>query len=44
MPQIQHCALYALLRAGEVEEFNRRRAAGETCELRGADLSRLDLR
>lgn len=36
--------LYALLRAGEVEEFNRRRATGEACELRGADLSRLDLR
>lgn len=44
MPQTPHCALYSLLRAGEVEEFNRRRAAGETCELRGTDLSRLDLR
>lgn len=36
--------LYALLRTGDVEEFNRRRAAGERCDLRGADLSRLDLR
>lgn len=36
--------LYRLLREGEVEEFNRRVAAGESCDLRGADLSRLDLR
>ena len=38
------CPLYALLRRGEVAEFNRRRAEGETCDLAGADLSRLDLR
>ena len=44
MPDNPPCALYALLRAGEVEEFNRRRSAGETCALRGTDLSRLDLR
>lgn len=44
MPDNPPCALYALLRTGEVEEFNRRRNAGESCALRGADLSRLDLR
>jgi|LauGreDrversion4_2_1035121.scaffolds.fasta_scaffold396631_2 uncharacterized protein YjbI with pentapeptide repeats len=38
------CPLYALLRRGEVGEFNQRRAAGEACDLVGADLSRLDLR
>jgi len=38
------CPLYALLRRGEVAEFNQRRAAGEACDLVGADLSRLDLR
>lgn len=38
------CPLYALLRRGEVVEFNRRRAEGESCDLAGADLSRLDLR
>ena len=37
-------ALYQLLRQGEVDEFNRRREAGETCELRGADLRGVDLR
>lgn len=36
--------LYDLLREGHVEEFNRRRQAGETPDLRGTDLSHADLR
>jgi uncharacterized protein YjbI with pentapeptide repeats len=36
--------LHELLREGYVEEFNRRRAAGESCELKGADLRHADLR
>ena len=38
------CPLYALLRRGEIAEFNKRRAEGALCDLVGADLSRLDLR
>jgi len=37
-------ALNVLLREGAVAELNRRRAAGEQCDLRGTDLSRLGLR
>jgi uncharacterized protein YjbI with pentapeptide repeats len=36
--------LYLLLREGRGEEFNRRRKAGETCDLRGCDFRGLDLR
>ena len=36
--------LYQLLREGRSEEFNRRRKAGENCDLRGSDLRGLDLR
>lgn len=36
--------LYQLLREGRGEEFNRRRQAGESCDLRGSDLRGLDLR
>jgi uncharacterized protein YjbI with pentapeptide repeats len=36
--------LYQLLRDGGFEEFNRRRKAGEPCDLRGADLRGIDLR
>lgn len=43
-PRMSDSPMYLLLRMGDVEEFNRRRAAGETCDLRGCDLSRLDLR
>jgi len=43
-PRITQDPLYHLLREGEIVEFNKRRAAGETCELTGTDLSRLDLR
>lgn len=35
--------LYALLREGSVGEFNRRRAAGETSDLRNADFRGLEL-
>ena len=43
-PTMSDDAMYLLLRMGDIGEFNRRRAAGETCDLRGCDLSRLDLR
>lgn len=33
-----------LLKEGRVDEFNRRRAAGEACDLRNADLRGADLR
>jgi uncharacterized protein YjbI with pentapeptide repeats len=36
--------MYKLLRMGEIAEFNRRKAGGESCDLVGTDLSRLDLR
>jgi hypothetical protein len=36
--------LYLLLREGGSEEFNRRRKAGETSDLRGCDFRGIDLR
>jgi uncharacterized protein YjbI with pentapeptide repeats len=36
--------LYQLMREGRGEEFNRRRKAGEKCDLRGSDLRGIDLR
>lgn len=36
--------LYQLLRDGEVKEFNRRKAAGERCDLTYCDFRSLDLR
>jgi uncharacterized protein YjbI with pentapeptide repeats len=36
--------LYLLLREGRGEEFNRRRNAGETCDLHGCDFRGIDLR
>jgi uncharacterized protein YjbI with pentapeptide repeats len=36
--------LYLLLREGRGEEFNRRRKAGEKCDLRGCDFRGIDLR
>jgi uncharacterized protein YjbI with pentapeptide repeats len=36
--------LYLLLRDGSSEEFNRRRKAGETSDLRGCDFRGIDLR
>lgn len=43
-PIISSDPMYLLLREGLVEDFNERRAAGATVDLRGHDLSRLDLR
>jgi uncharacterized protein YjbI with pentapeptide repeats len=43
-PQIKDDPMYRLLREGEVAEFNKRRAAGESCDLRGCDFRTLDLR
>ncbi len=43
-PTISDDPMYRLLREGAVEEFNSRRAAGETCDLRGCDFRTLDLR
>jgi uncharacterized protein YjbI with pentapeptide repeats len=36
--------MYQLLRDGNVAEFNRRKAAGQTCDLTHCDLRSLDLR
>src|ERR1700722_1799320 len=36
--------LYLLLREGRAEEFNRRRKAGASCDLRGCDFRGVDLR
>jgi uncharacterized protein YjbI with pentapeptide repeats len=43
-PLVKEDALYQLLREDRVEEFNRQRAAGTACDLRGSDLRGLDLR
>ncbi|VAW76163.1 Pentapeptide repeat family protein [hydrothermal vent metagenome] len=43
-PQISDDPMYRLLREGAVEEFNTRRAGGESCNLKGCDFRTLDLR
>ena len=43
-PRLSDCELYRLLRMGEIVEFNKRKAKGESCDLVGTDMSRLDLR
>ncbi len=43
-PQIKDDPMYRLLREGEIEAFNARRAAGESCDLRGCDFRTTDLR
>ena len=43
-PQIKDDPMYRLLREGAIEEFNERRAKGETCDLVGCDFRTLDLR
>ncbi len=43
-PAFKDDPMYRLLREGAIEEFNSRRAAGETCDLRGCDFRTLDLR
>jgi len=41
---IKRDPLYQLLLAGEVEQFNERRRAGEACDLIACDMRSLDLR
>ena len=36
--------MYLLLREGNFQEFNRRRRAGDSCDLRGCDFRGIDLR
>jgi len=43
-PRLSADPMYLLLREGRVEEFNRRRANGDSCDLRGANLRGIDLR
>ena len=43
-PQIKDDPMYKLLREGAVDEFNTRRAGGESCDLVGCDFRTLDLR
>jgi uncharacterized protein YjbI with pentapeptide repeats len=44
MPEKRGHPMNRLLHDGHVEEFNRRRGAGEGCELAGEDLRGVDLR
>ena len=43
-PEIKQDPMYMLLRDGKIEEFNKRKAQGETFDLRNCDLRGLDLR
>ena len=43
-PQIKDDPLYILLREGKIDEFNKRRAAGESCDLTDCDFRNVDLR
>ncbi|EGV50660.1 pentapeptide repeat-containing protein [Candidatus Endoriftia persephone str. Guaymas] len=43
-PEVRQDPMYLLLREGKIEEFNRRREEGQSCDLRHADLRGLDLR
>jgi uncharacterized protein YjbI with pentapeptide repeats len=43
-PLIYDDPLYQLLRDGNIAEFNRRKAAGKSCDLTHCDLRNLDLR
>ena len=43
-PEIKDDPMYQLLREGDVDEFNTRRAGGENCDLTGCDFRTLDLR
>jgi uncharacterized protein YjbI with pentapeptide repeats len=44
LPKITQDPLYQLLRLGEIDEFNKRRASGEQCELVNCDFRNVDLR
>ncbi len=43
-PQNKTDELYRLLKEGKIEEFNERRARGESCDLTGADFRTVNLR
>jgi len=43
-PQIKDDVLFQLLKNGRIEEFNKHRAAGESCDLTHGDFRGLDLR
>ena len=43
-PRISDDPLYQLLRDGDINEFNRRKQAGESCDLTNCDFRNLDLR
>lgn len=43
-PRISDDPLFALLRTGQIKQFNEKRAQGASCDLSGCDLSRTDLR
>ena len=43
-PEVKKNPMYLLLKEGCIDEFNRRRADGEACDLRNADLRGTDLR
>lgn len=43
-PRMSNDPMYLLLRMGDIEEFNRRKAAGGVCDFTACNLSRLDLR
>lgn len=42
-PQIKQEPMYLLLREGNIEAFNQKKAAGEGCDLSGCDFRNLDL-
>lgn len=42
--KISNDPMYQLLRDGAIKEFNARKAAGQTCDLRNCDFRSLDLR
>lgn len=42
-PEIKNDELYRLLREGKIDEFNQRKANGESCDLSGADFRSVDL-
>ncbi len=42
-PQIKDHELYRLLRSGKIDDFNQRKASGESCDLAGADFRSVDL-
>ncbi len=44
LPKISNDALYQLIRNEKFDEFNRRKVAGEKCDLRGHNFRGLDLR